>query len=68
MRKSLLLFRKAFLPWIRRRAKGQTLVEYAMIIAVLALVTVGALYALSQQTGKLYSTIGSNLSQMGASH
>jgi Flp pilus assembly pilin Flp len=43
-------------------------VEYAMIIAVLALVTVGALYSLSQQTGKLYSTIGSNLNKMTGSH
>jgi Flp pilus assembly pilin Flp len=43
-------------------------VEYAMIIAVLALVTVGLLYALSQQTGRMYSTIGSGLNQMTGSH
>jgi Flp pilus assembly pilin Flp len=41
-------------------------VEYAMIIAVLAIVAVGALVTLTGQTSSLYSSINSQLSRMGS--
>jgi Flp pilus assembly pilin Flp len=52
----------------RRRLRGQTLVEYAMIIGFIAIVAVGCLYGLEQQTGNLYTKISSAMSQVNTSH
>ncbi len=68
MKKPALFFQK-FLIAARRRlheSKGQTLVEYALIIGSIALIAVSLMYALSSQTGALYSEIGSNLNRMSS--
>jgi Flp pilus assembly pilin Flp len=69
MKKPALFFRKKWLAARRRfgKSNGQTLVEYALIIGSIALVAVSVMFALSSQTGALYSMIGSNLSRMSSS-
>jgi Flp pilus assembly pilin Flp len=64
VKQPLISFRGTFPRAARRNSRGQTLVEYAMIIAMLSIVTIGLIYALSQQTGAMYSHIGSAMSQM----
>lgn len=70
MKNPVFLFLKRIKSGARRRRRqwGQTLVEYAMIIAVISIVVVGALTALTNQTSHLYSTINTQLAQMTGSH
>ncbi len=51
-----------------RSCKGQTLVEYALILAIISVVAIGVLISLGQQTKGIYSTIGSVVSSAAASH
>jgi Flp pilus assembly pilin Flp len=71
MKKSVFFFRQMFLPAARRRQRredrAQVLVEYCLILAAIVLVCIGLIYALEQQTGALYSTIGSKVSAAAGS-
>jgi len=44
-----------------RREEGQTLAEYALILALVALFVVGAIIFLRGQISDLFSSIGSNI-------
>jgi Flp pilus assembly pilin Flp len=61
-----LLTRKA----IRRtkRKKGQTLVEYALILAFISVVAISVLISLGKQVKSVFTTISSQLSYAGSSH
>jgi Flp pilus assembly pilin Flp len=48
--------------------QGQTLVEYALILAVISLVAVGVMINLGQKVGGVYSTITSVVASAQASH
>ena len=48
--------------------KGQTLVEYALILAIISIVAVGVMISLGQQVQGIYSKIGSVVSSAQASH
>ena len=43
------------------REEGQTLAEYALILALIALLVVGAIFFLRTQITSLFSSIGSNI-------
>jgi pilus assembly protein Flp/PilA len=45
------------LEWLRSQEEGQTLVEYALIIALIAIVLVGALIALEGGINGVFNTI-----------
>ena len=49
--------------WARRRirCRGQTLVEYALILAVISIVAIGVLINMSKELGALYTTIDSQV-------
>jgi Flp pilus assembly pilin Flp len=46
---------------LREREEGQTLVEYALIISLIALACIGALIFLSGKIQQLFSDAGSSL-------
>lgn len=46
---------------LREQERGQGLVEYALIIALVAILLVGALTALNGQLGSVFSNISGNL-------
>ena len=48
--------------------KGQTLVEYALILAFISVVAISVLIALGNQVTKVFSTISSQLSYASNSH
>lgn len=52
----------------RRSRHGQTLVEYALILAVISIVAVGVMINLGQKIGGVYSTITSVITSAAASH
>jgi Flp pilus assembly pilin Flp len=56
------------LPRARSSRRGQTLVEYALILAIISVVAIGVLITLGQQTKGIYSNIGSVMSSAAASH
>ncbi len=43
--------------YLKKREKGQGLVEYALILVLIAVVVIGALTLLGPQLGNTYSTI-----------
>ena len=45
----------------QRPSRGQGLVEYALIIALVAIVVIGALILLGPQIAAIFDTINSNL-------
>jgi Flp pilus assembly pilin Flp len=53
-----------------RRAyrRGQTLVEYALILAVISIVAIGVMINMGQQVKGVYSMISSTISSAQASH
>jgi Flp pilus assembly pilin Flp len=51
---------------IRRR--GQTLVEYALILAIISVVAIGVLITMGGQVKTIYSNIDSSLVSAAASH
>ena len=55
---------------VRRKGgrQGQTLVEYALILAIISVVCVGVVYNLGQKVGGVYSTINSVVASAAASH
>ena len=48
--------------------KGQTLVEYALILALISVVAISVLIALGNQVRGTFSTISSQLATAGSSH
>ncbi len=48
--------------------KGQTLVEYALILAFISVVAISVLIALGSQVNHIFSTITSQLATAGGSH
>jgi pilus assembly protein Flp/PilA len=52
----------------RRNRRGQTLVEYALIIGLIALVAISALIILGTQIRTLFTTISSQMAQSTGSH
>ena len=48
--------------------KGQTLVEYALILAFISVVAISVLIALGGQVKSVYSTITSQLTYAASSH
>ncbi len=48
--------------------KGQTLVEYALILAFISVVAISVLIALGNQVKSVFTTITSQLSVAGSSH
>jgi len=52
----------------RRFQRGQTLVEYALILAIISVVAIGVLITMGGQVKTIYSNIGSSLSSAAASH
>ncbi len=48
--------------------KGQTLVEYALILAFISVVAISVLIALGQQIKSVFTTISSQLAYAGSSH
>ena len=48
--------------------RGQTLVEYALILAIISVVAIGVLVSLGQQIKSVYSMISSTISSSQVSH
>jgi Flp pilus assembly pilin Flp len=48
--------------------KGQTLVEYALILAFISIVAISVLIALGQSVRGTYTKIGSSIAQAQSSH
>ena len=55
-----LLYGRGFGPDLRRD-EGQTLAEYALILALIAVAAFGAIFFLRTQITSLFSSIGNNL-------
>ena len=56
-----------FLPVKRRTRRGQTLVEYGLILVVVSIIAIGVLIMLGNQTKRLYSSINSQIERAAAS-
>jgi Flp pilus assembly pilin Flp len=58
------------LLWRRRQgpSRGQTLVEYALILAIISVVAIGVMISMGQQVKGVYSTITSVVASAAASH
>ena len=52
----------------KRTKKGQTLVEYALILAFISLVAISVLIRLGTQVRIVFTTINSQLAIAGSSH
>jgi pilus assembly protein Flp/PilA len=57
-----------FLNHRRKPRAGQTLVEYALILALISVVAIAVLISLGQSIRGTYTRIGSSLSSAAASH
>jgi Flp pilus assembly pilin Flp len=55
-------------PKARRLRRGQTLVEYAMIIGLISLVAISVLLVLGHQIQTLFTTVSSQMAQSSGSH
>ncbi len=55
---------REFIRWLEaRQEKGQTLIEYALIIALIVIVVIAAMLLLGPQIATLYNTITTTLSR-----
>jgi pilus assembly protein Flp/PilA len=53
---------KELISWLQtHQEKGQTLIEYALIIALIVIVVIGAMLLLGPQIATLYNTITTTL-------
>jgi Flp pilus assembly pilin Flp len=52
----------------RQRKKGQTLVEYALILAFISVVAISVLIRLGNEVRVIFTTITSQLAVAGSSH
>jgi pilus assembly protein Flp/PilA len=48
--------------------RGQTLVEYALILAIISVVAIGVLITMGGQVKGIYSNIDSSITSAAASH
>jgi Flp pilus assembly pilin Flp len=60
--------KSALLSRRHRPSQGQTLVEYALILAIISVVAIGVLISLGQQVKGVYSMITSVVASAAASH
>ncbi len=51
-----------------KNKRGQTLVEYALILAFISVVAISVLITLGNQVKKVFTTISSQLAYAGSSH
>ncbi len=51
-----------------KNKRGQTLVEYALILAFISVVAISVLISLGKQVSKVFSTISSQLAYAQSSH
>ena len=63
----MLYFRNSSFPR-RKRRKGQTLVEYALILAFISVVAISVLLALGSRVKEVFTTITSQLAIANSSH
>jgi Flp pilus assembly pilin Flp len=52
----------------QRSRRGQTLVEYALILAFVAIITISVLASLGRQINSIFSRVNSGLSSAATSH
>ena len=57
MRALLKPFRRYFRGVVPGRKKGQTLVEYALVLSILTILALGVFSALGHQVGRIFSGI-----------
>jgi Flp pilus assembly pilin Flp len=60
--------RQASLPRRHRNRRGQTLVEYALILAFLSVVTISVLLRLGAEVKGIFTMVTSQLASANASH
>ena len=65
---SLILARAKARRWLPKHCRGQTLVEYALILAIISIVLVGVIVNLGKQISPIYSVVTSQLAAAQASH
>lgn len=56
-------FRNSWLSKVFRDSKGQTLIEYGLVLILIAVVIVAMVALIGQKTNNTYSTIGSTFPQ-----
>lgn len=49
------------LLWFLKDSKGQTLIEYGLLLVLIAVVVIGAVTIVGHKTNNTFSTIGSSL-------
>jgi pilus assembly protein Flp/PilA len=54
----------AFVNSIRRNEEGQDLLEYALLVALIAIVAIGAVTLAGEAVSEIFSTIAGELSGM----
>lgn len=59
----ILVTAKRLIYKLRSRKRGQTLVEYAIILALISIVAIVVLQSLGTKVTQLYSTINSRIDQ-----
>ena len=55
-------------PFKKKGPRGQTLVEYALILAFISVITISILAALGRQINETFSRVNSGLSSAVSSH
>jgi Flp pilus assembly pilin Flp len=55
-------------PLWNKNRKGQTLVEYALILAFISVVAISVLIRLGSEVKSIFTTINSQLAYAGSSH
>jgi Flp pilus assembly pilin Flp len=66
---TLLFCNVIFVKFVRRQSKkGQTLVEYALILAFVSVVAISVLIRLGNEIKDVFTTITSQLAVAGSSH
>jgi Flp pilus assembly pilin Flp len=55
---TMLAFVRARFGWLRTREEGVTAVEYALMVAIIAVLLVGAFYALFNTVKETYGEVG----------
>jgi len=61
LRKNIFLFRKEYIMLFVPKEKGQGLVEYAIIIALIAIVVIAVVTTLGTKVNNTFNNIGSSL-------
>jgi pilus assembly protein Flp/PilA len=56
-------FRKSWLRKVFRDSKGQTLIEYGLVLILIAVVIVAMVAVIGQKTKNTYSVVGSTMPQ-----